>query len=57
MKKSLMLIICLSAFYVQLMQAQEFEKASDAVVNMRVGWNLGNTLDANSNDTANMWIE
>lgn len=26
--------------------AQEFEKARDAVRNMRIGWNLGNTLDA-----------
>lgn len=29
-------------------QAQEFESATDAVKNMGVGWNLGNTLDANS---------
>ena len=28
-------------------QAQEFESATDAVKNMGVGWNLGNTLDAN----------
>ena len=27
-------------------QAQEFESATDAVKNMGVGWNLGNTLDA-----------
>ena len=37
--------------------AQEFETASSAVKNMRVGWNLGNTLDANSGSTTNMWIE
>lgn len=37
--------------------AQEFEKASDAVVNMKVGWNLGNTLDVASESTSNMWIE
>ena len=24
---------------------------------MRLGWNLGNTLDSNSGDTLNMWIE
>ncbi len=37
--------------------AQEIEKASDAVSNMRIGWNLGNTLDSNSGDLENMWIE
>ena len=34
-----------------------FESASDAVINMGVGWNLGNTLDTNSGDADNMWIE
>ncbi|MDE6380138.1 MAG: glycoside hydrolase family 5 protein [Muribaculaceae bacterium] len=37
--------------------AEEFETASEAVANMRLGWNLGNTLDSNSGDTNNMWIE
>lgn len=37
--------------------AQDFETAQEAVVNMRVGWNLGNTLDSNSGDTLRMWIE
>lgn len=37
--------------------ADNFEKATQAVSNMRVGWNLGNTLDSNSGDTLNMWIE
>lgn len=36
---------------------QDWEKASVAVVNMGVGWNLGNTLEANSGDVNNMWIE
>ena len=35
----------------------EFENIFDAVGNMGVGWNLGNTLDCNSGDTLNMWIE
>ena len=35
----------------------DFESAKDAVKNMRVGWNLGNTLDSNSGDVQNMWIE
>lgn len=38
-------------------KAQVFETAKEAVKNMKVGWNLGNTLDSNSGDTLNMWIE
>ena len=38
-------------------QAQDFETATEAVKNMAVGWNLGNTLDSNSGDANNMWIE
>jgi len=34
-----------------------FEDAYEAVKNMALGWNLGNTLDANSGSTTNMWIE
>lgn len=34
-----------------------WESASDAVRNMGAGWNLGNTLDANSGDITHMWIE
>ena len=33
------------------------ETAAEAVANMCVGWNLGNTLDSNSGDVNNMWIE
>ena len=33
------------------------ENAAMAVRNMGVGWNLGNTLDSNSGDIDNMWIE
>ncbi len=29
----------------------------EAIKDMGAGWNLGNTLDANSGDTTNMWIE
>lgn len=35
----------------------DFEDAQTAVNNMRIGWNLGNSLDSNSGDTKNMWIE
>ena len=38
-------------------RATDFETAASAVANMRVGWNLGNTLDSNSGDVNNMWIE
>ena len=34
-----------------------FEAASQAVANMKIGWNLGNTLESNSGDVHNMWIE
>ncbi len=34
-------------------QAQSFESAKDAVKNMGVGWNLGNTLDAH--DASKTW--
>ena len=34
-----------------------FLSAKETVANMGAGWNLGNTLDSNSGDTTNMWIE
>ena len=34
-----------------------WETAAAAVKNMGVGWNLGNTLESNSGDVNNMWIE
>lgn len=34
-----------------------FETAVSAVTNMRIGWNLGNTLDTHSGKAENMWIE
>ena len=51
MKRTLLYVcsalVCLSA------QAVDFENAKTAVVNMGVGWNLGNTLDAN--DATKTW--
>lgn len=51
MKKTLLfvcgLLMCMST------QAADFEKAKDAVTNMGVGWNLGNTLDAH--DASKTW--
>lgn len=37
--------------------SQDFETATMAVRNMRVGWNLGNTLESNSGNVDDMWIE
>lgn len=34
-----------------------WENAAAAVIHMGTGWNLGNTLDSNSGDVNNMWIE
>ncbi len=34
-----------------------WETAAEAVKNMGVGWNIGNTLESNSGDVENMWIE
>lgn len=50
------LLIALS-FVATTLQAQTFESATEAVSNMRIGWNLGNTLDSNSGSVDNMWIE
>lgn len=57
MNKSMILIGALLAVTTVGAQELEFESAAEAVVNMRVGWNLGNTLDAHSASTTNMWIE
>ncbi len=35
----------------------KWESAADAVLHMGIGWNLGNTLESNSGDVDNMWIE
>ena len=41
-----LLTICMLTLSTGMLQAQSFESATDAVKNMGVGWNLGNTLDA-----------
>ena len=53
----IMLIVAISLLQAVLATAEDFETATNAVANMKVGWNLGNTLDSNSGDLANMWIE
>ena len=48
------LLIFISIFFMSCAAlAQSFESATDAVKNMGVGWNLGNTLDAN--DASKTW--
>lgn len=37
--------------------SMDFLTAKETIKAMGAGWNLGNTLDANSGDTLNMWIE
>lgn len=49
---AVLLGLCANAY-----AGNDFESAKEAVANMKVGWNLGNTLDSNSGDTLNMWIE
>ena len=53
MKKILTTMLALLAMIGNTAKAQEFESAADAVKNMGVGWNLGNTLDAWANTTFN----
>ena len=47
MKKTFTTILVLLTMIGGTAKAQDFESAADAVKNMGVGWNLGNTLDAN----------
>ena len=48
MKKRLTTLLALLLMIGSTAQAEDFESATDAVKNMGVGWNLGNTLDANN---------
>ena len=52
MKKSL--VIALSLIISASIQAADFETATEAVKNMGLGWNLGNTLEANSQSETDM---
>ena len=45
--KKILLFVC-SMLISFSAQAQDFETAKEAVKNMGVGWNLGNTLDAHN---------
>ena len=48
-------IFCLLLMIGMQAQAQEFESANDAVKNMGVGWNLGNTLEANKQSVTDFY--
>ena len=54
--KKVKLIVCILLMS-STSWAADFETANEAVKNMAVGWNLGNTLESNSGDYNNMWIE
>ena len=55
--KRILIKILLLTLPVMVQAQAEFETAHEAVGNMLLGWNLGNTLDSNSGDVNNMWIE
>ena len=57
MKKRLTTFFSLILMFSSGVQAQEFESAADAVKNMGVGWNLGNTLDANNGSVQDLSSE
>ena len=58
MKRSLFLyVLTIMTSYCVAQETPTFESAFEAVEHMRLGWNLGNTLDSNSGDTLWMWIE
>jgi len=50
MNTRILLTISMLIVSVWTTHAQSFETATEAVKNMGVGWNLGNTLDANNNN-------
>lgn len=56
-KKIITIIVVLTSMMQAWAQTTPFETATEAVSNMGLGWNLGNTLDSNSGDVSNMWIE
>lgn len=52
-----LMFMALQASMLAWAQDHQMETAAEAVDHMRLGWNLGNTLDSNSGDVNNMWIE
>lgn len=48
------LLFVLVVAFCNKVQAQDFETATQAVQNMGLGWNLGNTLDANNQSVTNI---
>ncbi len=57
--KILRIILCgfIATFFTSSALAEDFEKSSTAVANMKLGWNIGNSLESNSGNLENMWIE
>ena len=54
MNKFFTLLFCVFLMSGIQVQGQDFESATNAVKNMGVGWNLGNTLEASPDLTSNM---
>ena len=58
MRAKLLSIICLLLITLGIKaQNAEFETASEAVKNMKVGWNLVNTLDSYANPEKDTWFQ
>jgi len=55
--KKLILMTVAALMLATSVKADDFETAKEAVVNMGVGWNLGNTLDANSTSATDLSSE
>ena len=55
MKKYLFILLMLLPMTGSRLLAADFETAQQAVKNMKVGWNLGNTLDSSSGTTSTNW--
>ena len=56
-RKPLLSLLALAILLFSSAAYAQIESAADAVKNMRIGWNLGNTLESNSGDSLNMWLE
>jgi hypothetical protein len=54
MKKLFTVVLCLLFTASLHSNAADFETATEAVKNMGVGWNLGNTLEANGQNKENL---
>jgi len=57
LKRSLVFLVACCLSQSAMAGDNDFESIREAIKNMKIGWNLGNTLDSNSGDTLHMWLE